>query len=181
MATQSPFSFAVSVVQQLGAGIQPPLWLVDELQQRLVLFLNHVLMQESEAQSRLLRQKGRVVRLPWRDVRLQLSPTPAGLLELAAADATPDLLLTITESSPFALAQAALRGDKPAIRIEGDVQLAAEVNWLVDHVRWDVEEDLSRFIGDAPAHTLGRAAREAARALKQFVGGGGPGSAGTPA
>jgi ubiquinone biosynthesis protein UbiJ len=38
------------------------------------------------------------------------------------------------------------------VRIEGDVQLAAEVNWLVDHVRWDMEEDLSRLMGDAPAH-----------------------------
>ena len=25
------------------------------------------------------------------------------------------------------------------------VQLAAEVNWLADHVRWDVEEDLARL------------------------------------
>ena len=169
MATQSPFSLAAGIVQQLGAGLQPPNWLIDELQQRLVLFLNHVLMQETEAQSRLLRQKGRVVRMQWRDFRLQLSPTPAGLLETAAAGATPDLLLTITETSPFALAQAALRGDKPAVRIEGDVQLAAEINWLVDNVRWDAEEDLSRVIGDAPAHTLGQAAREAAQALQQFV------------
>jgi ubiquinone biosynthesis protein UbiJ len=34
------------------------------------------------------------------------------------------------------------------------VQLAAEVNWLADHVRWDLEEDLARVIGDVPAHTL---------------------------
>lgn len=39
--------------------------------------------------------------------------------------------------------------DKPAVSIEGDVQLAAEVAWLVDNLRWDVEEDLSRLIGDA--------------------------------
>ena len=49
------------------------------------------------------------------------------------------------------------------------VQLAAEVNWLIDHVRWDAEEDLSRLIGDAPAHTLAQAARQAASALRSFV------------
>jgi ubiquinone biosynthesis protein UbiJ len=40
----------------------------------------------------------------------------------------------------------------------------------VDHVRWDVEEDLARAIGDVPAHTLAQAARRAAQALRGFVG-----------
>jgi ubiquinone biosynthesis protein UbiJ len=169
MAKQSPFSLAAGLVEQLGVGLQPPPWVIDELQHRLVLFLNHVLMQEPEAQARLVRQKGRQVRMQWRGFSLQLAPTPAGLLERVAGTPQPDLLLTVTEGSPFALAQAVLRGDKPAVRIEGDVQLAAEVNWLVDHVRWDAEEDLSRLIGDAPANALGRAARGAAQALQQFV------------
>ena len=77
---------------------------------------------------------------------------------------------TLTEESPFALAQAALRGDKPAVRIAGDVQLAAEVQWLVDHVRWDLEEDLSRLIGDAPAHAVGSGARKMAEGLRAFAG-----------
>ena len=91
------------------------------------------------------------------------------MLEIENGHAAPDLSLTVIEESPFALVQAALQGDKPAVRVEGDVQLAAEVNWLVDHVRWDVEEDLARLLGDAPAHALGRAARGAAQALQQFV------------
>jgi len=82
----------------------------------------------------------------------------------------PDLRLDVTETSPLTLAQGALRGDKPAIRIEGDVQLAAEINWLVDHVRWDVEEDLARVVGDAPAHTVAQFASRGAQALRQFVG-----------
>ncbi|MEG1456397.1 MAG: hypothetical protein RSC66_12610, partial [Comamonas sp.] len=82
----------------------------------------------------------------------------------------PDLQLEVTDTSPLALAQAALRGDKPAIRIEGDVQLAADINWLVDNVQWDIEEDLARVIGDAPAHTVSQVARKAAQTLRQFVG-----------
>jgi len=169
MATQSPFSLVAGMVEQLGSGLQPPAWVVDELQHRLVLFLNHVLMQEPEAQARLTRLKGRGVRMQWRRFSLQFCATSAGLLELEGAVVEPDLLLTVIEESPFALVQAALMGDKPAVRVEGDVQLAAEVNWLVEHVRWDAEEDLSRLIGDAPAHALGRAARGAAQALQQFV------------
>ena len=171
MATpQSPFSFLNGLFERVAAGPQPPQWLVHEVQQRVVLFLNHVLMQEKEATDRLVRQKGRIARVQWRVYSMALVITPAGLLNLAPEAAVPDLRLEVTENSPFALAQTALRGDKPAIRIEGDVQLAAEINWLVDHVRWDVEEDLARVIGDAPAHTVAQVARRAAQALRQFVG-----------
>lgn len=168
MATQSPFSLVADALEQLRGTLQPPDWLADEVQHRLVLFLNHVLQQEPEAQARLARQKGRRVRMQWRGFHLQLGPTPAGLLE-RVPDGEPELRLTLTDSSPLAVAQAVLLGQKPAVRIEGDVQLAAEVNWLVDHVRWDAEEDLARLIGDAPAHTLAQAARGAAQALRQFV------------
>ena len=68
------------------------------------------------------------------------------------------------------------RGDKPKVRIEGDVQLAAEINWLIDHVRWDAEEDLARLVGDAPAHTLAQAARKAMEALRSFVAQRAPGT-----
>lgn len=171
MATpQSPFSFLDGLFERVAAGPQPPQWLVHEVQQRVVLFLNHVLMQEPEAMDRLVRQKGRTARAQWRAYSMALVITPAGLFNLAPETAVPDLRLEVTEPSAFSLAQTALRGDKPAIRIEGDVQLAAEINWLVDHVRWDVEEDLARVIGDAPAHTVAQVARRAAQALRQFVG-----------
>ena len=170
MATQSPFLLLEGFLQRLPLPpLTPPAWAVDEMQRRVVLLLNHVLMQEPEATSRLARQKGRVMHLQWRSFALHLIATPAGLLDRAPLEAKPDLLLVITEESPLLLVQVALRGDKPAVRIEGDVQLAAEVNWLVDHVRWDIEEDLSRVLGDTPAHTLSQAVRGATGALRQFV------------
>jgi ubiquinone biosynthesis protein UbiJ len=174
MATQSPDSFVQSLLGKLGEALQPPAWVVEELQRRLVLALNHVLQQEPEAQARLRRQAGRLVEAHWRMFSVRLQATPAGLLDLGPAAAAPDLTLTLAEESPWALAQAALRGDKPAVRIAGDVQLAAEVQWLVDHVRWDLEEDLARVVGDAPAHAVGQAARRMAQALRQFVGAGAP-------
>lgn len=182
MATQSPFQFLESILGSFkpGAlpgslpgplpGFRPPDWVVHEASHRIVLLLNHILMQEKEATSRLARQKGRVVLMKWRFFALKLVATPAGLLDLADAAATPDLNVVVTENSPFALAQAVLQGAKPAVRIEGDVQLAAEVNWLVDHVRWDLEDDLSRIMGDVPAHAVGDAARRIGDALRQFAG-----------
>ena len=169
MATQSPFSFLEDVFQKIRTTLQPPGWAVQEAQRRVVLLLNHVLSQEPQAMGRLAGQKGRVVLFQWRDVRFKLLATPAGLLDLANPDLPTDLTLSVTEESPLALVQSALRGDKPPVRIEGDVQLAAEVNWLVDHVRWDVEEDLARILGDVPAHALGQATRRAAEALRRFM------------
>ena len=156
------------MVNRLAANLQPPAWVVDEGVNRLVLFLNHVLMSEPEAMARLVRQKGQRIELVWDRIQLQLSPTPAGLLERGRFEGF-DLRLTVTEDSPVSIASALARGDKPKVRIEGDVQLAAEVNWLIDHVRWDAEEDLARLIGDAPAHTLAQAARQAMTALRSFV------------
>jgi ubiquinone biosynthesis protein UbiJ len=156
------------MVNRLAANFQPPAWVLDEGVNRLVLFLNHVLMSEPEAMARLARQKGQRIELVWDRMQLQLSPTPAGLLERGHFEGF-DLRLTVTEESPVSIVSALARGDKPKVRIEGDVQLAAEVNWLIDHVRWDAEEDLARLIGDAPAHTLAQAARQAMMALRSFV------------
>lgn len=192
MATQSPFSWLAEAADTLRSklpadlpeALKPPAWAVSEMQQRVVLFLNHVLMQEPAARDRLQRQQGRQVQLCWRDQVFCCAFTPAGLLEFVAlpdaASSTgteaapvnpkaPDLVLRVNEPSPFEIARTVLQGDKPAIRIEGDVQLAAEVNWLIDHVRWDPEEDLARVIGDAPAHTLAQTGRRVVAALRQFV------------
>ncbi|MFV0681556.1 SCP2 sterol-binding domain-containing protein [Ottowia sp.] len=168
MATPTPFSLLADALGKAASHFKAPHWIVHEAQHRLVLVLNHVLMQEPEAQARLARQKGQVVRLQWRDFQMQLAATPAGLCELAP-QATPDLLLTVAEASPLGLARQAMLGDKPEVRIEGDVQLAADINWLVDHVRWDAEEDLARLIGDAPAHALAQTLQRAAQGLRGFV------------
>ncbi len=147
----------------------PPTWAVQESHRRILLLVNHILMQEPVAMERLARHKGQTVLAQWREFKFGVTVTPAGLLDLAADVANPDLQLFITEVSPLVLAQTLLDGKKPPVRVAGDVQLAAEINWLVDHVRWDIEEDLSRVLGDAPAHLVVDAARTIARALRQFV------------
>lgn len=144
--------------------------MVEETHRRVVLLLNHVLMQEPQAMARLVRQSGRVVLAQWRSFTFCVQVTPAGLFDLASADTKADLTLALTEESPFTLAQTLMQGEKPPVRIEGDVQLAAEINWLADNVRWDVEEDLSRIIGDAPAHLLMDGVRKTVSTLRDFLG-----------
>ena len=84
MATpSSPFAFLAELFDKASSRLQPPGWAVHEIQHRTVLFLNHVLQQEPEAQARLKRQQGQVVEVRWRSIFFRLSPTPAGLLDLA--------------------------------------------------------------------------------------------------
>lgn len=165
MNNTSPFSFLESLVSQL----QPPEWLVQEGQQRLVLLLNHVLMQEQEAMNRLARKKGSVIHLRWGAFALDLLLTPAGLTDRAPAGRTPDLTLTVALQAPWEAAQSLLEGKAPPVKIEGDVQLAAEVGWLADNLRWDIEEDLSRIIGDVPAHAIAGAGQRVLAGLREFL------------
>jgi ubiquinone biosynthesis protein UbiJ len=165
MNTTSPFSFLESFAQHL----QPPTWLVAEGQQRLVLFLNHVLLQEKEAQTRLARKKGSVVHLRWGTFALNLLITPAGLTDRAAASLPADLTLSVAMRAPWAVVQSLLQGKAPPVQIEGDVQLAAELGWLADNLRWDVEEDLSRIVGDVPAHAITGAGQRLVAALRDFL------------
>ena len=163
--------------------------MVDETQQRILLLLNHVLMQEPDAMRRLAPSKGKTLRLRWGRFNMGLSVTAAGLFDrfetsggspvadgpapdgLAKAPldtATVDLSITLMQESPWELARHALRGERPPLRIEGDARFASDINWLVDHVRWDIEEDLSKIVGDAPARALAAAARRVLQALREF-------------
>jgi len=160
-----PFSF----LESIATRFQPPAWVVSETQQRLILFLNHVLMQEKEAQDRLARKKGSVLHIRWGLFELDLLITPVGLLDKASSAAKPDLMIAVAVDSPMSLMQSVMAEKPPPVKIEGDVQLAAELGWLAENLRWDFEEDLSRVLGDVPAHALADAARRAMAGLKQFL------------
>jgi ubiquinone biosynthesis protein UbiJ len=64
-------------------------------------------------------------------------------------------LLALGGEAPEAVLQ---RGD---VQIRGDVELAQKFRELALLLRPDPEEELSRFVGDVPAHQLGRVARAA--------------------
>jgi len=165
MATAIPLAELSVQLSNFLLQQKPPVWLLNELQDKWVIVLNHVLAQEPAAVDRLRRQQGRRIGLYWRSHQLHWQVTPAGLLTRSLAEPPDDLTLHIQEDSPLALVQGLRQGIKPPMRIEGDVILAAEINWLVDHVRWDIEEDLSRVLGDAMAHQMVSVANRVLQAL----------------
>ena len=70
----------------------------------------------------------------------------------AEVEGTPMNLVALAGADPEALLQ---RG---AIRMRGDVDLAQRYRELALLLKPDLEEELSRFVGDAPAHQLMRLA-----------------------
>ncbi|WP_238945594.1 hypothetical protein [Vandammella animalimorsus] len=171
MAIQSPLSFLSNIASSIGKSITLPAWLIEEMQRRMVLLLNHMLQQEPQAQQRLAKQQGKTIYLSWRQFNGQVRITPAGLLDLDSTQQSSDLLVEVAEPSISQLARHAAQGERPPIRIAGDVALASELNWVIDNVRWDVEDDLARLIGDVPAHKLAQLGRIVADALRKFAQG----------
>ncbi len=124
--------------------------------------LNYLLEGEPWARARLAPYAGELM-------ELRAPPLPAlrfcvvadGRLAPAPADAAASLRITI---GPGALA-AASRGEEHLLRavdVSGNAGLAAEVMFLVRHLRWDVEEEAAKLVGDAAAHRLAGMAREVA-------------------
>jgi ubiquinone biosynthesis accessory factor UbiJ len=121
------------------------------------LALNHLLAADPWARERLAPFAGASVELrnpPFRALRFRI--LPAGTVEAGGED--PALIVTL---KPDALVNLA-RGPEHFLRsieVAGDPALAAAVMALARHLRWDVEEDLSRLFGDVAAHRMADAAR----------------------
>ena len=150
--------------------------------QRLTLLINHIIGREPAAQARLMPHAGRRLRVSVLDLpsllpglpSLSLLITPAGLLEWEPPNdmaAPADLQVRVQVDNPLAVGWAALNGQWPAMQVEGDAALAADVNWLAQNLRWDVADDLHRLFGPGPAQFLSSGAGQLAAALQAFVQG----------
>jgi ubiquinone biosynthesis protein UbiJ len=150
--------------------------LAPAVMERLTLVINHVLGGEPVALERLKPHAGRSIRLHFERWPSLLPPppafafrvTPAGMVEWCGADSTAeaDLQLRVDASNPALLVATVLAGDTPAIELQGDAALAADVNWLIANLRWDVAADLERFLPPRVAHEVARFASAVARGLR---------------
>jgi ubiquinone biosynthesis accessory factor UbiJ len=159
--------------------------LLSPLIERAVLLGNHVLRTQPTATDRLAKHTGRSVTIAWRAAvggwptppAVHLLITPAGLLERIddaipadVAEATV-LRVCIELPAPHRVLAMVLAGERPRVDVDGDAQFAADVAWLADHLRWDVEHDMARVVGDMPARFLAQAVHAAAQAARALAKG----------
>jgi ubiquinone biosynthesis protein UbiJ len=144
--------------------------------ERATLLLNHVVAAEPAAVARLRPFAGRCIQLQfdgwpgwlpaWPPTAFRI--TPAGLFEWCG-DMPPsqsDLRISIDASNPALAFAQALAGERPRVDVAGDSALAGEIDWLFDNLRWDVEDDLGRVVGAAPAREIARLGRAVAAGVR---------------
>jgi len=123
--------------------------------------LSHVLKSAPLALERLRKHAGRTAAFHVGPLTLAFTVQTTGEVAAAVAGAARDLDVRI---SPFLLPRLALREEAAwrEIEMQGDMELAQEISFLARNLDWDVEEDLSKVVGDIAAHRMVGAAREAA-------------------
>jgi ubiquinone biosynthesis accessory factor UbiJ len=148
--------------------------------QRATLLLNHVLASEPVAAQHLRAHSGRSILLQFEGWPSLLPPlpvmafriTPAALLEWCGPDAPPDadLRVSIDASNPALAFVQALGGKRPRVDVAGDAAFATDVNWLFANLRWDVQDDLARLVGDLPAREMARLGALVVEGLRTATG-----------
>lgn len=120
--------------------------------------LNHLLRANGWAREALKPHAGKVARFLTPPLETRLQVLDNGEVMAAPAEIQNNLTVTITPGAALRLAAQ----DPEAWRevaIEGDTALAATIQHLWRHLRWDAEEDLSKIVGDLAAHRMVSAAR----------------------
>ena len=115
--------------------------------------VNHLLARESWARERLAPYAGKTARLSCSPVVLTLLVQPDGYLGVVGETEAQQFDVTI--SVPSDALPAFVQGGQAAVmkhvKIEGDAEFATVIAKLAEHLRWEPEEDLAKFIGDGPA------------------------------
>jgi ubiquinone biosynthesis protein UbiJ len=145
--------------------------------ERVVLLVNHVISAEPAALDRLRPHATRTVQFElsdWPKLLPALGPfvfriTPAGLIERLpeAGSELPDLRVAVAAGNPALALTRVLAGERPAVTISGDAAFASDLDWLIDNLRWDLQDDLAKIVGDAPARQMGKVGGWFASALRE--------------
>ena len=161
--------------------------------ERLVLLVNHVIAAEPAAIERLRPHAARTLQIElngWpsllparRAVRLSASRRPAWSNgSPARRRRRADLRVAVDAANPALALTRVVAGERPQVEVAGDAAFASDVDWLIDNLRWDVQDDLARFVGDAPARQIAKVGGWfAARDARGREGAARPGGAATAA
>lgn len=122
--------------------------------------LKHLVDQNGWARAELLPFAGRNVQFNIFPASATIVVLEDGGLALAGEAAQSEATVKMAPSTALRL----LAGDEAAYRmveIDGDSDLGTALAQVLRGLKWEYEEDLSRVIGDAPAHQLAAFGRDA--------------------
>ena len=128
--------------------------------------LHHLVTQNQWARGELLPFSGKTVRLNMPPASADLTILEDGGLAMAGESLNVDASIHLSPS----LALRLIAKDTDAmsqVRIKGDTELAKTIAKVLQNMKWDYEEDLSRVIGDIPANKISAFAKNTAHEAKQ--------------
>jgi ubiquinone biosynthesis protein UbiJ len=127
--------------------------------------LNHLINQNLWAKEQLQPFGGKSVNFAIPPFSAHLTVLEDGGLAMAGESSTADASIIVPPSVALRL----LANDDAAstlATLEGDTELAATLAKVLRGISWEYEEDLSKVIGDIPAHQLAEFGRKASHEIK---------------
>ena len=112
------------------------------------IILDHLLSQNDWMQSKLVEHKNKIIIIKISDLKLILKVDENGLLHSLNEAEKFDCIIKLTVNS---FISQLINNNNNNISIEGDLELANQVAQVLKKIEWDIEEDLSKYIGDIPA------------------------------
>ncbi len=129
-------------------------------------FLQHLTNQNNWSRKYLLPFAGKVLQFNIVPIKTKLIILEDGSLGISPDHATADAIIHIPPSLAIRL-MAKDESAKMEIRIDGDSHLATKVTKVLQYIRWDVEDDLSKVVGDITSNKVVTMAKESAQAVKK--------------
>lgn len=115
--------------------------------------LNHLLVQSEWAVLRLRPFSGARVRMGVGTLFVHLCITETGTFEACDPAEMPDVSITLP-SDTVLRAVTDRQSIFQAAKLSGSADLAEALGFVFRHLRWDMEADLARVLGDIPARRL---------------------------
>ena len=129
-------------------------------------FLNHLLNSEDWARDRLKAFAGQTAQLELGTLALPLEISPEGLFIAGTKRSSASVTITL----PFDAPLRAIDGRASLFttaQISGSAELAETLGFVFRNLRWDVESDLSQFVGDIASRRLVEGSKKVARWHRQ--------------
>lgn len=114
---------------------------------------NHLLLQQSFAQQRLQRHAGKTLQLNLPPLSFLLTVNTDGQVDVAADGSFADATLGV---SPLSMLHVLAGSPMPSelVHTAGDSTMAVDFGNVLQNLRWDAEEDLSKVFGDVLGHRI---------------------------
>ena len=128
--------------------------------------INHLLNQNDWMQTRLKPYVGMIIELEIDTLSLKFLVNNKGQLIVSDPESPPDAYIQMTIKS---LVQLIAQKKKNGITVKGNLDLANNFSNVIEGLEWDMEEDLSRFIGDIPATEITKISKKFIKQSKSNI------------